>query len=88
MRTIFSLQEQPEYFPHCSLLYAPLTADDASEQIEDMHRRSVWEKQPSDGKLTFGSGSIRMTGITLGRIELWDCNGPVEQWKCLEAVLL
>jgi hypothetical protein len=86
MRETFSLQDQPEFFPHCSLLYAPLSEEEAKKQILDMQANGVVSGE--QGSILFGRGKERMGKVTLGAIELWDSNGPVEKWKKLERVEL
>ena len=86
MRKTFSLHAQPDYFAHCSLLYAPLSSEEAKEQIQVMKKEGVFSG--SKAHVSFGKGVNKMTHITLGAVELWDSNGPVEKWKKLERVEL
>lgn len=74
--------EKEEYFPHISLLYATLTAQQAQQQIDEMQRKGVWNKT-ADGCVFKG-----FTEVTFDRVEVWDCTGTVEQWKRLHSIPL
>jgi hypothetical protein len=79
MRSALGKQDQPPFFPHASLLYAPLSAAEAEERIEQLRKDGVWSTQ-GDG-IEFGSEKLKT--LSLGRVELWDTNGQVQEWKCL-----
>ncbi|UZJ54171.1 hypothetical protein CBS101457_003491 [Exobasidium rhododendri] len=86
LRKTFSLQDQPEYFPHCSLLYATLSSEEAQKQIKLMQKSGL--VTGCKGNVAFGSGKKKMNKVTFGAIELWSSNGPVEEWKRLQRIEL
>jgi hypothetical protein len=85
MRKAFQLQHQPEYFPHCSLLYADLPSEAVHEQIQEMQRCGTTEITSSGG-FSFGRQQSKMTSMRLGSIQLWDTNGPVSDWSKIKSV--
>lgn len=87
MREVFSMQDQADYFPHLSLLYSSLTAAEAEEYIYEMHQQGNFHSS-SDDKIILCSESNHLSKISLTSIELWNTNGPVEQWKKVKSTML
>jgi len=80
----FSQDSQPPYFPHLSLLYSDLSGTEAQKIIEVMEQDGTW-KEEAPG-CWFGREKIR--DVQFEEIELWDCNGPVGDWKKLNSMKL
>lgn len=85
---------RPPYFPHVSLLYADLSVDEAQTEIARMQERGEWSRlaedlsQGEESRIEFrGSSSRAIEEVGFGRIELWNCTGPVSEWKrCLPGI--
>ncbi|CBQ71184.1 conserved hypothetical protein [Sporisorium reilianum SRZ2] len=70
------------FFPHISLLYAPLDAAAAQTQIDKMQQQGVFEKT-HDGISFHG-----FTEAQFGSVDVYDCTGRPEQWVKLHSVPL
>lgn len=88
----FNKQDSPPYFPHASLLYGDLTMYQAESHIQHV-RNTGWISY--DGQLNHihvGDPNAldrhRLSQLRLGDVELWDTNGPVEDWKRLKGAKL
>lgn len=81
-RKAFDQDHQPEYFPHLSLLYSDLSGEEAQKIIDRMEKDGVWERKLDQG-CWFGSKDDRFDKVLLKEVQLWDCNGKVEEWKLL-----
>lgn len=58
-------------------------------QIDEMQGRGIFRPSSSKKAISFGRNTASaIAGITLDRIELWDCNGPVCEWKNLKGISL
>lgn len=77
-------EEAGPYFPHCSLIYAHLDERQAREKISAMERDGVFARNPSGRGITIADTDH----IALRAVELWDSNGPVENWRKLEEFIL
>ncbi|PWN51135.1 hypothetical protein IE53DRAFT_379202 [Violaceomyces palustris] len=78
-------QAESPYFPHCSLLYSDIDSSEAERAIRIMESNHVFKRIEPDGDVDL----IDFSGITsfeFQAVELWDSNGPVEDWKLLERI--
>ncbi|SPO36812.1 uncharacterized protein PSFLO_02283 [Pseudozyma flocculosa] len=87
MRTAFDLTSQSPFFPHISLLYSDIGAHEAKRQIDTMEQRGTFSRhQTGDGHnaITFAG----LSHVEFVAIDLYDCNGPPDQWKRLHSIPL
>lgn len=88
MRQAFNLDDQPAFFPHISLLYADLTAEQARAQIRDMEHRGVFTRNTDSAESASRINFAGLTHLDFLEVQLYDCNGPPESWKSLHTFSL
>ncbi|KAN0065400.1 hypothetical protein ACQY0O_001236 [Thecaphora frezii] len=89
MRSALHLTSQPPFFPHASLLYSGIDADEAQRQIAAMEEAQVFVRSPphhnqQHHSITFAG----LSEIDFISIDLYDCNGPPHQWKRIDSIPL
>lgn len=72
-------QASRPYMPHVSLLYSDLDAVQAQAVIDHLELSGEFHRNPQ-----FSMQGIK--AITFDTIELWNCNGPVEEWARLRSL--
>ena len=84
LRRAFHLTEQPPYFPHVSLLYADIDADESKRQISRMESDGIFKRNKSQQGISFAG----LDSIDFVSIDLYDCNGRPDEWKMLHSIPL
>ncbi|CEH12843.1 RNA ligase/cyclic nucleotide phosphodiesterase [Ceraceosorus bombacis] len=87
----FDKPQSAPYFPHASLIYGDMTLDQAESHIAQL-RESGWVSTGANAHAStcsVGDPKVakedRLTHLQLVSIELWDTNGPVQDWKRLRS---
>lgn len=101
MRTRFGKESQPPYFPHISLLYADIPAEEARRHIARLEKEGWFERVgsaasrvegPKEEHGKGGEEAVRVKDVggevSFDEVQLWDCNGPVAGWKKLRSMSL
>lgn len=85
-----TLRERPPYFPHISLLYSEISAEEAQQRIDQLKSAGSLVTLGHGVQVTntgFGDDHIQpLESVRFTRLELWDCNGDVSSWKKLEGM--
>ncbi|PWN20959.1 hypothetical protein BCV69DRAFT_179807 [Microstroma glucosiphilum] len=101
MRHRFKKESQRPYFPHISLLYADIPAEEARGQIARLQKEGWFERvgsaasgagRPQEEQGKGGEEAVRVkdvgSEVSFDEVQLWDCNGPVAGWKKLRSMSL
>lgn len=92
MRSAFHQADQPAYFPHASLLYSPMTEQEAKARIAKMEEERIFKRSKNaagEERVAFGTQAGKgINHLDLVAVELWDSNGSVGEWKKLETICL